>query len=145
MSRWFPDLIAAQEHHSANDQLSHKVVLPIRAPILIATCRHRFLRKQIIVRMISLPRLLLPLPCKPQLLLLPRLLRPTITVAEFLESIFALLVQVGIFFGLGLVEPVYGRVHTSGNMYALDLFSLSFEIWSRLNALEETPETRARM
>ena len=139
-----PDLMSV---YNSFVRTSHKIVLPIRAPILIAACRHGLLRKQIIVRMISLPRLLLPLPCKPQLLLLPRLLRLTITVAEFPESIFALLVQVGIFFGLGLVEPVYGRVHASGNMYALDLggMRISFEIWSRLNALEETPETRARM
>jgi hypothetical protein len=71
--------------------------------------------------MISLPRLLLPLPRKPQFLLLPHLLCSAITVAEFLESVFTLLVQVGILLNLGLVEPVHGRVQAGGDIYALDL------------------------
>lgn len=71
--------------------------------------------------MIPLPRLLLPLLRKPQLLFLPHLLRRAITVTEFLESVFSLLVQVRVFLNLGLIEPVYDWVLASGDVNALDL------------------------
>lgn len=77
---------------AVNSDPLHKIILPILAPLLITTRRHRLLRKQIIIRMVALMRLLLSLLGHPQLLLLPRLLRRPLPVSEFFQPVLALLV-----------------------------------------------------
>lgn len=88
---------------------------------MITTPSNSIFAKQIVVRMLLLPRLLPPLALYPLLLLLSLQLRRAVAVAKFPLAILFLLAKVGELLHFGFVEPVDNRVKTLLHMDTFDL------------------------
>lgn len=105
---------------------SHKIrEIPI-IPILVATPLHIFLRKDIIIRMLSLPLLFPSLFCDSLLLNHPLLCSRVLHLVSRLQNFFSFHGEIRELLDLGLVETVDDGVYAGLNEDFLD-FLLVFE------------------